>query len=52
MAARSKIVRCTEVVGIPSSSARSSAGTTEKCLRIRFVELLLRGTVTWIAPPE
>jgi len=52
VAARSKIVRWTEVTGIPSLSVRSSGGTWERCLRIHFEEVLLRDTVTWIAPPE
>jgi hypothetical protein len=51
-AARSKIVRWTEVTGIPSWTARSSSGTPEMCLWIAREDRLRCPTVTSIRDRE
>lgn len=41
-----------EVTVEPGLSCQASTQLLALCFRIRFEDVLLRGTVTWIAPPE
>jgi hypothetical protein len=52
VAARSSIVRETVVTGIPSTTARSSAGSCARCAMSPARGRREAGTVTWGVPSE